>query len=115
MIGELPWSCMHGEEDGLRARAETNRDMREATRAWQVSFPLERHQPDEQGRRRVHPGNRVQANGGVVDVWYLDDSTVGMDPRLCLLYLRAYDRHNRDGRRNRIKTKMILSATLMEV
>ena len=39
----------------------------------------------------AHPWLQTVVDGGIADVWYLDDSTIFMHPALALPYLRAHD------------------------
>ena len=65
------------------------------------------------------PYDPIQPNGGVVDVWLMDDQTIACDPTLANAVIDAVDTTCQDttrgGVRNRTKTHVILYATAQQL
>ena len=109
--GLLPW-CSSSDVHLQEAVAEYDATMVEVS-AWQATTPVARSAARDDGSLPCHPGNRIQRSGGIVDVWYLDDGTVVIDPRLLVPYLRAFDAASDENRasRNFTKSNVIIYAT----
>lgn len=105
LTGEAPRAALEEEPGREDVFEQAYRVQERAVREWEAKAPIDKHVPGNEGRGN-HPGNKVQAGGGIVDVWYLDDATIMTRPWLVSGYLRAYDRLTTEqgGRRNKGKT-----------
>ena len=106
--GELaiPSSDKQPEEAKAVMAAEVSK-LQAMANQWRRVTPRERVKTEQ-----AHPWLRTVLDGGIADVWYLDDSTIFMHPAMALPYLRAHDEllKKRGGSRNNEKTKVIIYA-----
>ena len=65
------------------------------------------------GQRLTHPQDEIQEQGGVLDLWFMDDADIMCHPTLALDYMRAFDRYNQviGGERNLDKSEAVYYTT----
>ena len=105
--GELPWTAPSLE-------AVDDFDRREArVAAWKALEPSQRRETGATQRIVANPAHEIQAGGGLLDVWFLDDGDILCDPRLVQPYLACFDSENPKvgGDRNIHKTEVIYYAS----
>ena len=106
--GKLPPVCWEGTVGEARRRLQQQVDSQEKeTKAWTEAAPAQRRKEGT-----THPWLQTVSNGGIMDCWYLDDSTIFIHPTLVETYLVEHDRllEERGAKRNMEKTKVILYA-----
>ena len=108
--GDLPWATT---QDSTIRAAEREYDERGSrAQQWSNTPPAERREAGGALLVTTDPQHEVQASGGVVDYWYLDDGDVLCDPQLVVPFLRSFDACNSTvgGERNTAKTKVFYYA-----
>ena len=109
--GELPVSTLASHAPGSEATRSFQDGFGQVLQnidAWEGQSPSQRA-TDAQ----IHPGNAVVQNGGVADLWYMDDGTIVLNPALGVSFLRILDSRivEAGGKRNFSKSNAILYAT----
>jgi len=112
MTGQLQWKSLPHSTTVADDAVTHFRSVEAKTQNWAALNPLDRSTVDPVRGRPNHPANEIQTNGGLVDVWLLDDATVMISPELMVPYLRAYDRGTaaQGGKRNVKNTIVTLYA-----
>ncbi len=112
--GRLPWIC----EAEKVCQAESDFDDRlRRSAAWRAKSPSARRNAGPDGGRLMNPRNEIQAHGGIVDSFYLDDGTIICAPQLVVPYMTRFqhvDKHEAGSELNQDKSRVRLFATASE-
>ena len=85
--GELEIPCSEKQpEEARQAMATEVQKLQAVAAKWDRMRPVDRVK-----KKEAQPWLQTVAEGGITDMWYLDDSTICMHPALALPYLRAHD------------------------